>query len=427
MGAVVLPSTVNYIGAYAFYDCNSMSAINIPEGVEKLLSHTFYGCASLEQVQIPDSVTEIQDYVFYGCVKATSIKISEQCKSIGECAFYNCKGLLSLTIPESVETIGDYAFRSCGAIKQLVFGDNVKQIGTCAFYDCNGLETIMFGTGVEELNDRLFYGCVNLQDITLEGNVDFIHELAFYGAEATVVYAFENEYVENYCYDNGLEYYDLNRDFTMVMTEPDKLAYAEYEALDTTGLVLDLTYTNGVERTITTGYTVSGYDPTVLGEQTVTVTYNGRSTTFNVNVTARTVESVSVIAGAPAPVIVGEQADLSGLTVAVTFADGMQVELTEGFTIEGYEPNTVGEQQLTITYRDVATTINLTVKDYTRGDINGDGIVTMKDVTRLVNYLNNSAVETIDMALDVNGDGVVSIKDVTRLTEYLANNTVEIF
>ena len=35
--------------------------------------------------------------------------------------------------------------------------------------------------------------------------------------------------------------------------------------------------------------------------------------------------------------------------------------------------------------------------------------------------------EVIKKALDVNGDGVVSIKDVTRLVEYLNDNTVEIY
>ena len=66
--------------------------------------------------------------------------------------------------------------------------------------------------------------------------------------------------------------------------------------------------------------------------------------------------------------------------------------------------------------------------DYIPGDINGDGIVNIKDITRLVNYLNdNSAYEVINKALDVNGDGVVSIKDVTRLEAYLNDNTVQIY
>ncbi len=427
MGGVVLPSTVNYIGAYAFYDCNSMDSINIPNGVEKLLSHTFYGCASLGEVVVPDSVIEIQDYVFYGCVKATSIILSNQCKSIGEAAFYNCKGLLALEIPESVKSIGNYAFRSCVAIKELVFSDNLEDIGACAFYDCNGLETIMFGTGIVELNDRLFYGCVNLQDITLNGDVNFIHDLAFYGAEATVVYAFENDYVETYCNDMGLEFYNLNRNFTMVLTSPTKLQYNEYDELDLTGLALDLTYTNGMERTIKTGYEVSGYDPAKLGTQTITITYNGQSTTFDITVVAKVVNTIQITAGAPTDVIVGEELNYSDMIIKATFVDDTNVDLTEGYTVTGYDAETVGEQTITVTYREGSCTFIVNVKDYVRGDINGDGLVTMKDVTRLVNYLNENSVEVIDKSLDVNGDGLVTIKDVTRLVEYLENNTVEIY
>ncbi len=427
MGGVVLPSTVNYIGAYAFYDCNSMDSINIPDGIEKLLSHTFYGCASLKQVVVPNSVTEIQDYVFYGCVKATSITLSENCVSIGEAAFYNCKGLLALTIPDSVKSIGPYAFRSCVAIEELVFSDNIEEIGACAFYDCNALKTIMFGTGIVELNDRLFYGCVNLQDITLNGDVNFIHELTFYGAEATVVYAFENDYVESYCNDMGLEYYNLNRNFTMVLTAPSKTEYNEYDELDLTGLALDLTYTNGMERTIKTGYDVSGYDPAKLGTQTITITYNGQSVTFNVTVIAKVVSTVQITAGAPTDVIVGEDLDYSNMVIKVTFTDDTSVDLSEGYTVTGYNPETIGEQTITVTYREGSKEMTVTVKDYVRGDTNGDGLVTMKDVTRLVNYLNDNTIAVIDKSLDVNGDGLVTIKDVTRLTEYLEDNTVEIF
>ena len=61
------------------------------------------------------------------------------------------------------------------------------------------------------------------------------------------------------------------------------------------------------------------------------------------------------------------------------------------------------------------------------GDINGDGVVSIKDVTRLVNYLNDENTEVMTCALDVNGDGVVTIKDVTRLIEYLNDNSVKIY
>ncbi len=65
------------------------------------------------------------------------------------------------------------------------------------------------------------------------------------------------------------------------------------------------------------------------------------------------------------------------------------------------------------------------------GDANGDGIVNIKDVTLLINYLmreNNDAEEparfnapsTVNAAaLDVNEDGIVNIKDVTALINLL--------
>ena len=116
------------------------------------------------------------------------------------------------------------------------------------------------------------------------------------------------------------------------------------------------------------------------------------------------------------------------MVVTVTFTDSTSVELTEGYTVTGYDAEAIGEQTITVSYREGSKEMTVIVKDYVRGDINGDGIVNIKDITRLVNYLNdNSAYEVINKALDVNGDGVVSIKDVTRLEAYLNDNTVQIY
>ncbi|MBQ0009516.1 MAG: hypothetical protein KBS76_00215, partial [Ruminococcus sp.] len=61
------------------------------------------------------------------------------------------------------------------------------------------------------------------------------------------------------------------------------------------------------------------------------------------------------------------------------------------------------------------------------GDINGDGEVDAKDITRLFQYIANWNVSVIQGALDVNGDGKVNSKDITRLFQYLANWDVEIY
>lgn len=63
---------------------------------------------------------------------------------------------------------------------------------------------------------------------------------------------------------------------------------------------------------------------------------------------------------------------------------------------------------------------------YTPGDINGDGKVNNKDLTRLMKYLAGEEVTVAEAALDVNGDGKVNNKDLTRLMKYLAGEEVEI-
>ena len=424
---LILPKTVREIGECAFYNCNSLQSINIPNGVGKISKNTFFGCASLLAVKLPDTVKTIEGYAYYGCVLVKDLSFGNSVETISEYAFYNCNQVKEIILPNTLKTIGNYAFRSCSSITEIAIPDSVLSLGDCVFYGCVGLKQAEFGIGITSIGDRVFYACVALTKLVLNGDVNNIHELAFYGAEDAVIYAFENQYVEDYCNDMGLEYYNLNRNFTMVLTKPTKLDYIEFEELNTSGLTLDITYENGIKRTITTGYQVSGFDSTKFGTQTLTVTYNGQTATFDITVTAKKVRSISIVSGAPETVFVGQDLDYSNMIIEVMFSDDTTVRLSDGYTVENFDSETLGNQSYDIVYRDGKTTANVTVTDYIPGDINGDGIVNMKDVTRLVNYLNdNESYEVIKKALDVNGDGVVSIKDVTRLVEYLNDNTVEI-
>lgn len=72
-----------------------------------------------------------------------------------------------------------------------------------------------------------------------------------------------------------------------VQTAPTKTEYARGEELDLTGGVLLVTYSDGNITTVDMtdpGVTTSGYDAQKNGEQTVTVSYSGQSSTFTVSV-----------------------------------------------------------------------------------------------------------------------------------------------
>ena len=60
------------------------------------------------------------------------------------------------------------------------------------------------------------------------------------------------------------------------------------------------------------------------------------------------------------------------------------------------------------------------------GDINSDGKVNMKDLTRLHQYINGWNVTVDENAVDVNDDGKINMKDLTRLHQYINGWNVEI-
>ena len=72
------------------------------------------------------------------------------------------------------------------------------------------------------------------------------------------------------------------------ITGPAKTEYVQGEELDLSGLAVTAVYSDGSKVELQAGdYTVSGYDLNMAGEQTVTVTYGGKTAAFTVTVTEK--------------------------------------------------------------------------------------------------------------------------------------------
>ena len=65
-------------------------------------------------------------------------------------------------------------------------------------------------------------------------------------------------------------------------------------------------------------------------------------------------------------------------------------------------------------------------KTYIPGDVNADGKVDRKDLSRLAQYFARWTVEIDADAANTNGDGKIDRKDLSRLAQYFARWEVEL-
>jgi hypothetical protein len=141
-----------------------------------------------------------------------------------------------------------------------------------------------------------------------------------------------------------------------VKTMPAKIEYPKGDVFDTTGLSILVKYTDGTSETKTTGFEVSGFDSSSVGEKTITVTYKTHTATFKV-----TVYDLSGIriTSFPSKVYykIGEIFDPSGLTVAEVRQDGTEKEITD-YEISGFDSSTAGSKTITVSYNTITNGVS---------------------------------------------------------------------
>ena len=197
-------------------------------------------------------------------------------------------------------------------------------------------------------------------------------------------------------YENKTVSFTVNvveRILTLITTDGAiKTEYIEGQPLDISNLKVIALYNDGTSEVIDASMDmISGYDANVIGKQTITVTYKGKTTTFEINVKAKSVTKIEVTSPNKLEYIEGQGLDLSGGKVKVFYDNGTseEISLTDDM-INGYDTSIVGKQTIIVTYQGKTATfdVNVIEKVITK--------IEMNSLPNKVNYL-------VDQKFEING------------------------
>ena len=222
---LILPDTVEYIDANAFFGCEELTRVRWSAGLRKINSAAF-DCTGLETLVLPEGVTFLGGNAF-GHAKLKSVSLpstvakmtatneksdanpfafcenleeiyvaegNKAYKSDGNCVMrredntlvVGCKAskipsytehigrfafqgaaLESVALPEGVTSIEDYAFAHNDRLKEITLPQSLTSIGKYAFLWCAALESIALPDGVTSVGNNAFSTCISLKELAL--------------------------------------------------------------------------------------------------------------------------------------------------------------------------------------------------------------------------------------------------------------------
>jgi len=460
--SITIPESVTSIGEDAFYYCRSLTKVNITDLAAwceidfydddsnplSYANNLYINETHVANITIPDSVKEIKKYTFYNCSSITSITIPDSVTSIGYQAFNDCSSLTEVTIPDSVTSIGNYAFRYCSSLTKvnitdlaawckLDFSDDYSNpleygsggniylnnelltnielpkdmniIGINQFYKCKSIENVFIPKDVVLIKQDAFYNCSNIKNVYYEGSAEEWAEVSILGGNTPL--------------SNATVYFNCagipgKAQSVKITKLPTKTTYIEMEeSLDLSGGILTIYYEGGATKDIDLStLNATGFDNSVLGEQTLSVKYGDFTAQFNVNVVMKPIAFIA-ISKTPDKVDykIGDSLELKGAKLAVVYPEGgfKEFDITADM-VSGFDSEKAGVQFITVNYRGYEAFFKITVFDY---DLNDDGTVNAQDLAQLKTVLLQNSN---DKKFDLNGDENIDILDLIRLKKILA-------
>ena len=197
-----IPSDVQYIGDYAFYNCGysehaplgdeeyyniyGIDSVVFRGAVKYIGANAFYNFISLKSVDLGET-EEIGERAFYKCDSLVSVDFGASLKIIGDKAFYKCEKLVEVKLPETLTTIGSYAFYRCESIENIDLG-GAATIGSFAFYGNYNVTKLVIPSTVTFIGKQAFRNCKGLTAVVLSSSIETVEQHAFYGCSSLTLY-----------------------------------------------------------------------------------------------------------------------------------------------------------------------------------------------------------------------------------------------
>lgn len=505
LSKVIFSNQLKTIGSGAFYDC-ALIRVGLPDSLISIESEAFMHCYNLTEIIIPKSVISIgdcafafaHDLVIYG--QSSSYAETYATENAIDFVALDAKTLTSVSIYTEPSAISYYigdTLDTNGLTLKLAYSDGSTETVSSGF-TTSGFSSTSVGTKTITVEyggkTTTFSVTVNTPSVFLSSTSTSmtVGDTATLTATTTpsgqtVAWTSSNTGVATvsdgtitakaagtatitakFTY-NGITYRKNcsvtvasapNPEPTLssisIATKPTKTTYEIGESLNTSGLTLKLTYSDGSTKTVSSGFTTSGFSSATAGTKTVKVTYSGKSTNFTVivnepiidqNKPCVTIERKNARVGSTVSITVNLQNNpgIWGMDLAVNYdksqltltnvtngtvfssSEWMQGSLTGdkyilSYEASGFEDNTTNGVLATLEFTvnenatvDSFSDISLS---YNTGDIinvNFDDIE-MSVVSGGINITNF-------IYGDLNGDGLVNKKDSLLMKMYLADNS----
>ena len=167
-----------------FAAANATTEFTVPEEVTSLGVGAFSYCTYLQKVTFSESsaMTTVPKQAFYYSLELTEIALPTGITVLEEDAFHHCHKLSTLNISEGLTTIKDNAFRYCLALPEFELPSALTYIGAYAFAYCEKFTKFDVPNGVTYIGDEAFSGCTSVTSVTIPASVTRYGKKLFYGS-----------------------------------------------------------------------------------------------------------------------------------------------------------------------------------------------------------------------------------------------------